>query len=476
MTTYNSRSLTTLIAALLFAAGACVDSIPPPELLEQGVVTYGERVYLVDSSFTPTGSNLTQSDICTRLTNVVTESSTLSPDQLIEQGVLMATDGELLTAEEVALPQNCFLPMDFTDRPGGAPGRLQVDTFEVTNELYQFCVDSDFCPEPDPSEEDMEDRCVQDDEGFFDCPIVQITQSQAANFCSLLGRRLPTAVESIIIRQQDWAADPVTDTRSPEAFLRFPGSGSEPASCTDAFIGGLDCGLPQQLEVGGQSPSGAAASDTVGAMQVGGGGTTNLFDVTGHVAEWTADGFTPPGARVLQALPWFCVAPVILDPDTLNPVCPSLPSSADGQDIPPEFIEEFGDAFSTCLFGYYDPDEVQDRVPGFFDNENEVPPPTDPDFDRPYDLYPVCLTSATGSFSGGQVALFGGHWLDGGGDIELGRVFSRRVEDNASSFGDPDLALGYGIRCVDDREAGDPNFVSTGEPFNFLPVDATFLE
>jgi hypothetical protein len=458
-------------AAVLFAGAGCVDSTPPPDLLAQGVVTYGDRVYVVDASFSPSGNDRDSQGICTRLTTLLPGNSAGiddTPQDLIDDGTLAPTDGQPLTGNDLNQPQNCFIPM--TTPPAGGH-QLQVDSFEVTNSLYQFCVDSGFCEEPDPSDiDDQGGVCIDDEDGFFDCPMLAVSQNQAQLFCSFIGRRLPTALESIIIRQHGWAAD-ANGTRPPESFLPFPavsGPDDEPVGCTEAFLGGFDCGLPRTLEVGGSSPEGAAALDSVETESPLDASEVNLVDLTGHVAEWSADGFTPPGSRGIAdpqvdlALPWFCLLPATLEANTGIPVCPSLPGPGE---IPPEFEDELGNVFAACAFAYYDPDLVT--------NLFVSPPPNLPD--RPYGLYPLCLTSFTGGFSGSEVALFGGSWRDGGADVELGGVFARRVEPDADDFTDADLAEGYGFRCVDDRDSGDPNFASTGTPVPSLPVDADFM-
>lgn len=464
-----------LIAALLLATSAgCLQSREGPPLHPQARVSYGTRIYLADRlGFPPQASGL---EICSRLTTTVETAfnSTSTPstlDELLADEQFFETDGgPPLNVQDLRRPQTCFVPIvddDDETPPEDEPnlptnpraGTLLVDRFEVTNDLFQFCIDSGFCAEPDPSESDQNDICSVEgeDNGFFDCPAVEVTLPEARRFCQYIGRRLPTAVESLLIRQAAWAADPETGTRVPETMRPYPAEapGEAPVDCPDAHLGNFGCGRPERIQTTGSDPSGAAPQDEVvdAVLQ-----TAPIADLTGHVAEWAGDGFPPSGA-----LPWFCLGPVNREPTEGRPECPQL-ELPDGSG---------GVTFQTgCVYGYYDPDDLAGNVwvNLFDDGLGEDPAPG---VDLPYGLYPVCVIGNTGRFAGSQGFLFGGSWRDSDAlDPDLAGSFGRRVESSPDEFEDSTRAQGYGFRCVDDREPGLDD-QGRGFPFESVPPGGT---
>lgn len=450
----------TLIVTLLFlSAAACIESREGPPLHPQSRVSYGSRVYLADREGLSTGAS--GLDICGRMTTTVetleggATTSSLTLAQLVASPDFTSTDGETLDEDDLRRPQTCFVPIRQDPGTTNAAGTLLVDRLEVTNDLFQFCVDSGFCAEPDPSKADQNDICEEEgqDNGFFDCPVVEVTLQEARRFCQYIGRRLPTAIESIIIRQAAWTADP-NGTRSPENMRVFPALASgEPTSCTEAHLGGLDCGRPERLQPSTDDPDGAAENDIVRDDVLGG---EAIFDLTGHVAEWAQDGF-PASSN----LPWFCLGPVDREDTTGEPTCPELAlPDPNGNDV----------TFETgCVYGYYDPNELEGVVASaIFGDPNPGP------VDLPYGLYPVCVIGSTGRFAGQQGFLFGGSWRDtrgnqqAGVDPDLAGTFGRRVEPQPDEFEDELIAQQYGIRCVDDRQ---PGLDDNGDPF---PFDSTY--
>jgi len=444
------RTYTPIFAwSLLFGTG-CLESVEGPELPAQGTVTYGDRIYLVDDSFEPNGDRRNRTAIdnqdsdlpamCSRLTTRIEEvqGDTSTIDALLMDASFMATDdGNPLDEATLRSPQNCFLPLDGS----AVSGSLSVDVTEVTTGMYQLCIDSGFCDEPDPSEaENKDDICEESDEGFNDCPMVGVSQSEAREYCSFVGRRLPSAFEAIMIRQQGWTAA-AGGQRQPESFTAFPTGSAQPADCEDAHLQRFDCGPPERLS----PPTGAASNDVVDA------GEEELFDLTGHVAEWVDDGF--PTSRNLgvagadASLPWFCLALIEQDETTGEPECPNISGNMD----------PFTDVSFPCVYGYYDPNEAPSSL-GL--DESALP-------ELPYGLYPVCLTTNTGSFQGPNGALFGGNYVDI--DDDTGRVFSRRVEPSPNDPESPQNAFAYGFRCVDDLEIGE-----SADLFQRLVPDADF--
>ena len=67
---------------------------------------------------------------------------------------------------------------------------LLVDKHEVSNQQYRYCVEARQCAQP---EEPASDANFAN--GNRSLPVVYVTAYDAANFCSWLGRRLPTAAE-----------------------------------------------------------------------------------------------------------------------------------------------------------------------------------------------------------------------------------------------------------------------------------------
>lgn len=459
----------TLTVTLIVGAGstACIESREGPPLHPQSRVSYGPRIYVADrQGFPDEGGGL---EICTRMTTTVetftsgssTTSSTVQ--ELIDDASFVATDGlRALRVDDLLRPQTCFVPVRTSTAAQaefGVSGTLLVDQLEVTNDLFQFCVDSGFCAEPDPSKADQNDICSVEgqDGGFFDCPAVEVSLPEARRFCQYIGRRLPTAIESLLIRQAAWAAE-ADGTRSSEAMRLFPAEppGSVPQGCEDAHLGSLGCGRPDPMTPGGPSPEGAASDDAVVDSIIGG---PPIFDLTGHTAEWASDGF--PGTR---QLPWFCLGRIDRDQADGRPTCPELALPGNGGS---------NVTFQTgCVYGYYDPDELPTLVAFEMFGAGDDPAPG---VDLPYGLYPVCAIGTTGRFSGRDGYLFGGSWKDEDDDTISGSVvnpdlagtFGYRVDSEPDELTDTLRAQRYGFRCVDDRE---PGLREDGAPF---PFDST---
>jgi hypothetical protein len=457
------RTSRNVLATLLILAGAaaCLQSREGPPLPEQSRVSYGPRIYLAERQGFPVESN---NGICTRMTTTVetlTGGATTTPSTLqglVDDANFTATDGlRPLDVATLQPPQTCFVPV--VEDPGeqDVAGTLLVDRFEVTNDLFQFCIDSGFCAEPDPSNADQNDICSVEgqDDGFFDCPVVEVSLPEARRFCQYIGRRLPTAIESVMIRQAGWTAG-ADGTRSPEAMRLFPAEdqGSVPQGCEDAHLGSLGCGRPDPIVPGGVGAVGAAIDDDVIDDVLGG---EPIYDLTGHTAEWATDGF-PAGRQ----LPWFCLGGIDRDNAEGRPTCPELtpPEDTGGSDL----------RFRTgCVYGYYDPDELSSSVAVDMFGSPDDPAPG---VDLPYGLYPVCAIGSSGRFSGRDGHLFGGSWKDAedntlDGSVvnpDLAGTFGFRVDSAPDELTDTLIAQRYGFRCVDDRE---PGFDENDEPFAF---------
>ena len=81
---------------------------------------------------------------------------------------------------------------------------LKVDVHEVSNQQYRYCVQAQQCAAPEEPAGDAHFA-----EGDRDLPVVYVTAFDAVEFCSWLGRRLPTEPEwERIARGADGAAYP----------------------------------------------------------------------------------------------------------------------------------------------------------------------------------------------------------------------------------------------------------------------------
>ena len=366
----------------LLVLGACVSSVEAPPLSEQATVAYGERLYLVDQTRNAARGN----SGCTALRPL----------------------GAMPAATSSSTPFNCFVKLRSL---GTAGRRLKVDRVETTNALYQLCVDSGACAEPDPSDSDKGEVC-QNEDRFDACPVVDVDQQQASTFCRWVGRRLPTSFELLVVRQAG-----ATDPQDPGTITPFVTGELPPSDCYDAILATPDCAAARPRPVISESHAvaGAAPDDAV----TGSNGTT-IFDLTGNLSEWTADRF-PPSPESTDRLPWFCTGPL---PDSGTPGPPRCPDGA------------------SCVFGTYDP-AGDARGPG---------------------EHPVCVTETSGRFTGSIGALLGGSWADAADGtppdtlVEEVGVFGRRIEIQPEGFEDGGPGRQYGFRCVGDRESGTDPF------------------
>lgn len=262
--------LRALLLIALLGAG-CVGEATPPPPSEQADVSYGERIYVADHG----------GEICKFAGPSVTSSTAL--------GDLTTFFGKTgAEAARFSVPtgtfHNCYIKVE--------PGTLKVDKFTVSNDQYQLCVDSKFCTDPDPSDVERERVCSSTDDDFWRCPVVGLTQDQAARYCEFVGLRLPSGFEHMTFRTGGAAAV----AEIPE----FPREGGEPASaCSEAVLDG--CGSQATpMGLGASPPVGAASNDQLGG----------IYDLTGNVREWSRDLLVVNRPESARELPWFCIAPV----------------------------------------------------------------------------------------------------------------------------------------------------------------------
>jgi formylglycine-generating enzyme required for sulfatase activity len=130
-----------------------------------------------------------------------------------------------------------------------------MDTHEVTNEDYERCVADGYCNRPIPFRGYMRPRQ----------PKVGVSWYDAAAYCALVGKRLPTEAE-----WERAAGGPETQ--------RFPW-GDDERPCTHAVVetrAGKGCG-------------GGTTRDVMSTPA----GHFGLYDMAGNVWEWVADWYLP---------------------------------------------------------------------------------------------------------------------------------------------------------------------------------------
>lgn len=353
-------ALTTALSA--FVVTGCIDTQTPPEPTRQVQVPYGPRIYLKD------GTIEEQGDRC-RLLGVQVPTGTTAATSSI------TVDGSMV--EDKSKAWNCYIEV--------AAGNVIADVTEVTNAQFQLCVDSDICKEPDPAEVDKVPVCSSESD-FDRCPVVSVTQTEANRYCEFVGRRLPSGVESIVMRQPN-------QPQTPEAVLAFPTGNDAPDNCDKAVTS--KCGKPQPITLTEDGvPTGGARLDKT---------TQGVFDLTGNTTEWTSD-LIPTLRGDAEGLPWFCAA--------------SLPARQAGDPAP---TCPSGEA---CIFGTYRPDTG-----------------------LPIAVYPVCIADRNLIMANGTIgSAFGGNYSTSTEEESRIGTFVRSQRDNPNA----DSNLGdVGFRCID---------------------------
>jgi formylglycine-generating enzyme required for sulfatase activity len=391
-----------LFFALLFAALAsgCVDTRPPPFIPKHAQAAYGPKVFVADLTIdTPPLNNMcSRFGQVTKTPTVATATATVMPlDNLTDASGMLVP----IPANQ---PHNCYVKVQ--------PKTLRVDAVEVTNDLFQLCVDSGVCDAPDPSKASKADACSNEDR-FEACPVGEVSQQQAMIFCQFIGRRLPSGLEHVIIRQ---ASLSTSDSQDPHKIPVFPNGKDEskpPATCNDAVVGSAGCTRAQPITLTGEEDAmnpdgtiekeagvsaGGAVNDAISAAS-----STKIFDLMGNAAEWSSD--LMPAVPRVNDLPWFCSDTLLArQSPSMPPQCPTG---------------------SKCVYGNYQP-------PGLL-----------------YGEYPVCIAWPGFHPQGSVGTLFGGSFGDMKADRQHIGTFARRIEKNPNGSS---LNREYGFRCV-----GDPN-------------------
>lgn len=381
------------------AAVGCLETIEPPAPTPQATVRFKDRLFLADED----------ADFCR---NLYAATSTSLDD-------LTALDGSSSRPGTPAEAYNCNVRVETT-------GALPVDIHEVTNLQYQLCVDSGACSNPDPSKVEPTNVCVSTG-GFDDCPVVDVSPGEAEDYCEWTGRRLPSGLESVLIRQ---SGTPDRADGLPESVPLLPHTDTLPVTCDDAVLANGDCDRPAPIE----AEAGAAEFDAL--TPVAGKGQGTIYDLTGNAAELLAD--LEPSTRGTTGvdLPWFCVAPLPASQDQAG-------LSADNPPVCP--------LGTACVYGTYLP----------FDGA-EV------------GEYPVCIAPAAGTIAGRFPVLSGASFFDelrpdkagtNGTDVfsarEAAGFFAHRplTGTEADDVAGSEVGRRVGFRCVGQRAS-----VESGRP------------
>lgn len=155
-----------------------------------------------------------------------------------------------------------------------------IDQLEVTNAMYQLCVNAGACRPPQSIRSARRDAYYNNIE-FKDYPVVYVTWEQAMTYCTWTGGRLPTEAEwERAARGDDLRTFPWGEDKPDERFANFN------MLVTDTS---------------------RAGSYPLGASPFG------VLDMAGNVAEWTNDIYGPTFYASAEAM--------------LNPVGPVSSSS-----------------------------------------------------------------------------------------------------------------------------------------------------
>ena len=139
---------------------------------------------------------------------------------------------------------------------------FEIDLTEVTVEAYRICVTSGDCERP-------ADGGTYADTGSHQLPVTNVTQVQAAEYCKLQGKRLPTEAE--------WeAAARVSGADESRVISDFPWGDSPEPDCYNSVLANNDQACPRGAPVEvGSSPRGHSFY--------------GVADLSGNVREWVFD-------------------------------------------------------------------------------------------------------------------------------------------------------------------------------------------
>ena len=204
-----------------------------------------------------------------------------------------AQTAEELQELEIGEAYNCFIQVE--------SAQIKSDVVETTNALFQLCVDSGYCKKPNPYDTDKASYCNPGEE-FDNCPVANVAHDEASRFCTFVGRRLPTALEHVVMRQTELPTATVAMSLSVEALPQQlppvypatnPGTDEVP-NCNTGTLEGCSA-APKPSTIAGEQTVGSVSGDKV----------NGIYDLTGNMTEWTLDRVRPTQLDNAD-LPWFC--------------------------------------------------------------------------------------------------------------------------------------------------------------------------
>lgn len=203
--------------------------------------------------------------------------STLTTPNVIATPPPALTCDDLLNTTMVAIPETTFaMGLSFDDRTAnGDEYRIDpvsvnafcIDTHEVVNAAYSYCVSQGACTPPASMDAEGYPNYYRQQPTF---PVVNVRWDQAQAFCTYRGGRLPTEAEWELVARHD----PATGEMRAYPWGNDAPSG-DPISPRDDRANFNS----NQIAAGGRYPDGASAY--------------GVHDLSGNVAEWVYDGYAP---------------------------------------------------------------------------------------------------------------------------------------------------------------------------------------
>jgi formylglycine-generating enzyme required for sulfatase activity len=205
--------------------------------------------------------------------------------------VMPGATGSIQDGSRVLVPDGTFIMGLFDEDPldlqrAGLKrvtvSSFYVDKYEVSNREYRQFADGQPDMEPDASAWEDAGSVASFDAyyrgtAFADYPVVAVSWNQAQAYCEAQGGRLPTEAEWEYV------------ARSGRAGGIYPWNGPEPRAANGGYLANYNPGR------GGYAADGYAFTAPVAAFPSTPWG---VYNISGNVAEWTLDDFSPSYANL----------------------------------------------------------------------------------------------------------------------------------------------------------------------------------